>query len=111
MDSAMVHKAMLLSTEASIRKEFDFRSGADAEMTKLIEAAQYDGLYDSCKAELDALKAKLDITKADALRLAKDEIKPLLEADIAVKYYFQAASSIISLRSDKQLLECISKWQ
>ncbi|MBP9987112.1 MAG: PDZ domain-containing protein [Bacteroidales bacterium] len=92
-------------------QEFDFRSGADAEMTKLIEAAQYDGLYDSCKAELDALKAKLDITKAEALRLAKDEIKPLLEADIAVKYYFQAASSIISLRSDKQLLECISKWQ
>jgi len=92
-------------------QEFDYRSGADAEMAKLIESAKYDGLYDSCKAEIEALKAKLDISKADALNMAKDEIKPLLEGDIAVKYYFQPASSIINLKSDRQLLECLSKWQ
>lgn len=91
-------------------KQFDWRSGSDAEMEKLIEAAKYDGTYETCKAEIDALKAKLDIGKADALRLVKDEVKPILESDIAVKYYFQKASAIVNLRYDKQLYTSIDKW-
>ena len=91
-------------------KDFDWRSGSDAEIEKLIEAAKYEGTYDSCKAEIDALKAKLDIGKAEALRLAKAEVKPILESDIAVKYYYQRASAIVDLRYDKQLEESIDKW-
>ena len=91
-------------------KEFDWRSGSDAEIEKLIEAAKYEGTYDNCRAEIEALKAKLDIGKADALRLVKEEVKPLIESDIAVKYYFQKASSIVNLRYDKQLYETIDKW-
>ncbi|MBO4557514.1 MAG: S41 family peptidase [Bacteroidales bacterium] len=90
---------------------FDWRSGSDAEMDKLVEAAKYEGLWESCKDEIVALRAKLNISKADALRLAKDEIKPILESDIAVKYYFQKASSIVNLRYDKQLYQVIDKWQ
>ena len=91
-------------------QEFDYRSGSDAQIEKLVEAAKYEGTYESCKAEIDALKAKLDINKADAVRLVKDEVKPLLESDIAVKYYFQKASNIVELRYDKQLYESIDKW-
>ena len=91
-------------------REFDWRSGSDAEMEKLIEAARYDGIYDTVKDDLEALKAKLDISKTDALRLAKDEVKPLIESDIAVKYYFQKASTIVNLRYDKQLYQAIDKW-
>ncbi|MBR5035253.1 MAG: S41 family peptidase [Bacteroidales bacterium] len=91
-------------------KEFDWRSGGDAEIEKLVEATKYDGTYENCKAEIEALKAKLNIGKADAVRLAKDEIKPLLESDIAVKYYFQKAASIQNLRYDKQLFTSIDKW-
>lgn len=90
---------------------FDWRSGSDAEIEKLIEAAKYDGTYDNCRAEIEALKAKLDISKADALRLVKDEIKPLLESDIAVKYYFQRASAIVNLRYDQQLFCALDTWQ
>ena len=91
-------------------QEFDWRSGGDAEIEKLVEATKYDGTYENCKAEIEALKAKLNIGKADAVRLAKDEIKPLLESEIAVKYYFQEASSILNLRYDKQLFTSIDKW-
>ena len=91
-------------------QEFDYRSGSDAQIEKLVEAAKYEGTYESCKAEIDALKAKLDIGKAQAVRLVKDEVKPILESDIAVKYYFQKASNIVELRYDKQLYEAIDKW-
>ncbi|MBP5505426.1 MAG: S41 family peptidase [Bacteroidales bacterium] len=91
-------------------KTFDWRSGSEAEMAKLIEAAQYEGTYDTCRAEIEALKAKLDISKADALRLVKEEVKPLIESDIAVKYYFQKGSSVVNLRYDNQLYTAIDKW-
>ena len=91
-------------------KTFDWRSGSDAEIEKLVEAAKYEGTYDSCRAEIEALKAKLDISKAEALRLVKDEVKPLIESDIAVKYYFQKASSIVNLRYDKQLYQSVDRW-
>ena len=91
-------------------KEFDWRSGTDAEIEKLIEVAKYDGIYDNCKAEIEALKSKLDINKAEALRMVKDEVKPILESTIAVKYYFQRASAIVDMRYDKQLFTSIDKW-
>lgn len=91
-------------------KTFDWRSGSDAEIEKLVEAAKYEGTYDNCRAEIEALKAKLDISKEDALRLVKDEVKPLIESDIAVKYYFQRASSVVNLRYDKQLYQSIDRW-
>jgi carboxyl-terminal processing protease len=91
-------------------QEFDYRSGSDAQIEKLVEAAKYEGTYESCKAEIDALKAKLDIGKAEAVRLVKDEVKPILESDIAVKYYYQKASNIVELRYDNQLYECLDKW-
>ena len=91
-------------------KEFDWRSGSDAQIEKLIEAAQYEGTYDSCKAEIEALKAKLDITKSDALRLVKKEVKPLLEANIATKYYYQRAAAIVDMKYDEQLATSIDKW-
>ena len=91
-------------------KNFDWRSGSDAEIEKLIEAAKYEGTYETCRAEIEALKAKLDIGKSEALRLVKDEVKPLIEADIAVKYQYQRAASIVNLRYDKQLYEVIDKW-
>ncbi|MCF0172189.1 MAG: S41 family peptidase [Bacteroidales bacterium] len=90
--------------------DFDWRSGSEAEIAKLVEVAQYDGIYDRCKDEIDALKAKLDISKADALRMVKDEIKPLLESEIAVKYYFQAAGVQVNLRTDTQLQEALARF-
>ncbi len=91
-------------------REFDWRSGSDAEMENLEEAARYDGIYESCKAEIEALKAKLDINKSDALYLAKDEVKPLLESAIVAKYYFTGASTVVNLRYDDQLESCLKKW-
>ncbi len=92
-------------------REFDFRSGMKAQMDELVKAARYDGMYDDCKEQIEALAKSVDIDKATMLRNKKDEIKPLLEAEIVVKYYFNSASTIIALRNDTQLYQVIEEWK
>ena len=92
-------------------REFDFRSGIKAELDNLIKAAKYDGVYDSCKEEIDALSKSVDIDKATTLRNNKAEIKHLLEAEIVQKYYYQAAGVVVELRNDEQLDNVLKEWK
>ena len=44
------------------------------------------------------------------LTAKKDEILPLLEDEIAVKYYCSKAGEVIRLRDDSQLFTALDKW-
>ena len=92
------------------KKDFDSRGGASAALDQLVKAARQDDLYDSYKAEIEALKKKIDIDKRTMLLTKKAEIKPLLEDEIAVKYYCSKAGEIIRLRDDGQLFKALDKW-
>ena len=96
--------------EYAAGKEFDARSAAEAVLDNLTQAATQDGLYDQFKSEIEALKAKVQIDKRAMLRLKKDEILPLLESEIVVKYYYPGSGRVITLRSDTPLDEAIDKW-
>ena len=43
------------------------------------------------------------------LRLKKDEILPILEEEIAARYYFQEAKIQVRLRYDRQLEEALTR--
>jgi len=66
-----------------------------------------DGLEESMKDELDALKAKLDLDKEAFLRLKKDEIIPFIEQDIVARYYYQQAAVEIAIRYDEALRQAL----
>ncbi len=91
-------------------KEFDARSGAEAVLDNLTQAAEQDGLYEQFKGEIEALKSKIKMDKSAMLRLKKAEILPILEADIVVKYYYPGSGTAIQLRVDKQLDGALDKW-
>ena len=91
-------------------KSFDARSAAEAVLDNLTQAATQDGLYEQFKTEIEALKAKVQIDKREMLRLKKDEILPLLESEIVVKYYYPGSGRVITLRTDTSLDEAIDKW-
>ena len=92
-------------------QEFDYRSGIQAQIEQLKRVAEQDGMYDTFKDEIDALQAKMQMDKADVLRSKKDEILPLLENEIAVRYYFYPAGPAVSLKYDDQLSECLDNWK
>lgn len=90
-------------------KKFDYRSRALAIFDEMKKELKEDGLEEEMKDELDTLRKALEMEKEEFLRLKKDEIIPLLEEEIAVRYRFQKAGVEIQIRYDEQLKEALDK--
>ena len=91
-------------------REFDIRSSAESSLDQLVKAAKQDGLYDLYKSEIDALSARIKVDKETMLRIKKDEILPLLEEEIVVKYYMRGSEYEIRLRDDQGLYQALDWW-
>jgi len=92
-------------------REFDIRSSAESALDQLIKAAEQDKLYDVYKSEIDALSARIKVDKETMLRLKKDEVVPLLEEEIVVKYYLRGSEYNIRLRDDQGLYQALDRWK
>jgi len=92
-------------------REFDIRSSAESALDQLIRAAEQDKLYDVYKSEIDALSARIKVDKETMLRLKKDEVVPLLEEEIVVKYYLRGSEYNIRLRDDQGLYQALEWWK
>ena len=88
-------------------KEFDYRSSARAIYDQMCEALRKDGLEDSMKPQLEALKASLEMDKETFIRLKKDEIVPFIENEIAVRYYFTPGGAELNIRYDETLAKAL----
>ena len=89
--------------EAQIKLGWQVNTWAVGDLVKEMNAVP--------ETEIDALTAKMQMDKADVLRSKKDEILPLLENEVAVRYYFYPAGPAVSLKYDDQLSECLDNWK
>ena len=89
-------------------QEFDYRSSAKTYFDRAKEELKRDGLDTAMQAELDALEKSLDMDKETFLRLKRDEIVPLLEEEIVVRYYFQEAGVKVRIRYDDALRQALA---
>lgn len=88
-------------------KDFDYRSSALTLFDSMKKELESDGIADSMKDELDALRKAMEMDKERFIRLKKDEIIPFIEEEIAVRYYFQEAGIRVRLRYDTQLQKAL----
>ena len=84
-------------------QEFDYRSSAKATFDKMKEELKEDGLAEVMSAELAALEKALEMDKEKFIRLKKDEIIPVIEEELATRYWWQEAGVKVRLRYDDQL--------
>lgn len=89
-------------------QEFDYRSSAETLFDQMKKELEEDGLAGTMSAELDALEKAIEIDKEAFIRLKKEEIRPFLEEEIAVRYYYQEAGIIVRLRYDCQLKDALA---
>lgn len=89
-------------------KKFDYRSQAQALYDKMKEELKSEGLYKNMETELKQLDKAIDLDKKTLLELKKDEIRPILEEEIATRYYYQQAGVQVRLRYDDQLKKALS---
>ena len=88
-------------------REFDYRSSAKTYFDQMTRQLESEGLKDSMQEQLDALNKAIDLDKETYLRLKKDEIVPLIEEEIVVRYYFQSAGIELRTRYDTQLQKAL----
>ena len=91
-----------------IKAGFTYDQVSKKQLEELEKAIRFEGYYDDAKAELEALKVKIDHHDvARDLELHRDEIRHMLEHDILGAYYYQAGQLQLGLRVDKQLKEAM----
>lgn len=99
--------------EFASQKEFDSRTEARIEMEGVLETAEREGLTGSIEdleEEMDRLLDRFSLTKEEFLETNKSTVKPLLEDEIALKYYLRRGGAESALRQDVQLLKALEQW-
>jgi carboxyl-terminal processing protease len=87
---------------------FTYDQVSKKQLAELEKSIRFEGYYDDAKAEIEALKAKIDHHDVGRdLDLHRDEICRMLESDIVGAYYYQAGQVQHALTFDKQLNEAL----
>ena len=95
------------------KKEFDVRTEAQIEMEGVLDVAEQEGLCDNLEGlseEMEELLDRISLTKEEFLLAGKSRIKPLLEDEIALKYYLRRGGVESALRQDTQLHKALEQW-
>ena len=92
-------------------RDLDLRSGAEVAFDQMVTRAKEEGLYEADKEAFEALSKKIKLSKEDVLRVQKAEIKPMLEGEIAQKYYFTEGRVMNALNGDTQLWKAVEAWK
>jgi carboxyl-terminal processing protease len=89
-----------------IKAGFTYDQLSKKQFEEMEKAMKFEGYYEEAKAELEALKAKIDHHDlASDLDRHRDEIQQMLEQDIVSAYYYQGGQLQVGLRNDKTLKE------
>lgn len=88
-------------------KDYTYRSSAELQLTALVEEAKRERAYGELKPQLDQLKSKLAEGKQNDLYSFKDQIKAMLEADIASRYYLEKGSVEAAFKHDQDVEKAI----
>jgi carboxyl-terminal processing protease len=88
-------------------KEFSYSNKSEKVLNDLKAELDKDKEFSSIKQEYDALKAKLASSKADDMQQHKDEIKQVLENEIASRYYYEKGRYECNFKYDKEMARAV----
>ena len=92
-------------------KNYNYNTASEKLLTNLKTEATKEKQFDEIQTEYDALKAKMASSKKNDLQLNKDEIKQVLENEIASRYYFEKGRYETNFKYDKELAQAVKIMQ
>jgi carboxyl-terminal processing protease len=84
-------------------KDYKYSNRSEKVLADLKTEADKDKEFDDIKTEYESLKAKLAGAKANDMQQHKDEIKQVLENEIASRYYYEKGRYECNFKYDKEL--------
>lgn len=89
------------------KNDYDFETNTEKTLQSLIKKAEKSDLLYQISTELDSIELKINAQKKDQIYQQKKQIKKLLEAEIATRYYLQRGGIQNSLSDDRDVEEAI----
>jgi len=84
-------------------KDYNYNTRTELLLNNLKSEAEKEDKMKDIKSEFDALKNKVSVSKKNDLTQFKDEIRRLLEIEIASRYYFQKGRIENSFKTDEEM--------
>ncbi len=84
-------------------KDYSYETETETGLDSLRKIAMKEKYYDDVKSEFDALKSKLSHDKKQDLLKHKEQVKEMLESEIASRYYYTRGRIAQGLQYDKEL--------
>ncbi|GAC1303946.1 MAG: S41 family peptidase [Mucilaginibacter sp.] len=92
-------------------KNYNYSTGSEKLLATLKTEATKEKQFGEIQTEYDALKARMAASKKNDLQLHKDEIKQVLENEIASRYYFEKGRFEANFKYDKELAQAVKVMQ
>ncbi len=88
-------------------KKYDYKNQSEKRLEELKTAAEKEKYFSLLESEFTSLKKKMDDTKQQDLMHHRDEIKEILETEIASRYYYQKGRLEADFKYDSDLKKAI----
>jgi carboxyl-terminal processing protease len=89
-------------------KDYSYKTETEEALDSVRKMAMREKYYDDAKGEFDALKNKLSHDKKQDLMKHKDQVKHMLENEIASRYYYVRGRTVQALQYDKELEKALA---
>ncbi len=89
-------------------KDFSYKTETELQLDSLKKIAEREKYYENVKGEFDALKTKLAHDKKQDLLKHKDQVRHILESEIASRYYYTRGRMAQGMQYDKELEKAIA---
>jgi carboxyl-terminal processing protease len=88
-------------------KKYSYTTAIDQDLAELKQNAKKEKYYADLKPQIDAIEMRIAESKKNELVLHKDEIRMLLEEEIAARYYLEAGSIEVGFKYDTEVKKAI----
>lgn len=92
-------------------KNYTYTTTAEKVLSALKTEATKEKGFTEIQSEYDALKTKMLASKKNDLQLHKEEIRQVLENEIAARYYFEKGRYLVNFKYDKELATAVKTMQ
>ncbi|WP_337942262.1 S41 family peptidase [Mucilaginibacter jinjuensis] len=92
-------------------KDYTYNTNSEKLLNSLKTEATKEKQFGEIQTEYDVLKNKLMASKKNDLQIHKDEIKQVLENEIASRYYYERGRYEVNFKYDKELAQAVKTMQ
>jgi len=89
-------------------KKFTYKSSTETALSTFVDEAKKSGIYDANKESIEKIEKSLDHKLDNDLSKNKEEVKELIEGELAGRYFYDFGAIQYAIESDTQLKKAVS---